>query len=207
MQLIEFKKGLLRSFESNALYIVLQKLFYGIKIIFRLYCFSCLCITLTLCTPSQEACHAPEVIYYLTVESQDHSQSAQRIKTYLQTEIPQKKYAITNQSGISWPYFQSFDLKEPVCPDSLMPPHTFVHRVKPIITQNQEEIKAGDYRVLITLMPTPDTLLNYNVTIHLKQPEGIEKSGESGIHFLDTINTLQPWLPYLKESIIRYSFK
>lgn len=160
------------------------------------------CITITGCDKSVDA---PEVNYYFKFETKQNKPVVRKIISFLETELPKQKYAITNQSGRKWPYYQAFDIQEKVHLDSLMPPHRFLHRMVPL--SSSVKTKNDDYVVLFSILPQPDTIFNYQVEIFYQESNLLQKSGDSGIHFMDTLNTNQPWIIELKKSIIRYSFK
>jgi hypothetical protein len=149
---------------------------------------------------------APDKNYYFSIEIPPNNGKAEMIRDFLSTSIPTKKYTITNSSGMHWPYYQSFDLEEEVNPDSLMPPHWFVHRM--VLNKQSDTIPIGDNFVRIEICPRTDTLLNYNVSVFAMKNHGLEMTATSGIHFLDTCrHTTNDMLQLLQQSMLRYSFK
>ena len=162
-------------------------------------------IILTACSAKRE--YAPDRNFYVEVITHQTDDASLNLATYTKEQIPQKKYTITNHSGMIWPFYKELELHERIPKDSLMPPHWFVHRM--ILLKMVEEIRPDEFLVRIDVMPHADTLPNYNVRIFRKDSTGLELSGQSGIHFLDSAEFASPNnLPevYLK-SIIRYSFK
>ncbi len=149
---------------------------------------------------------APEKNYYFTVQTPVDDTGAEKIRTYLEANIPKQKYTITNQSGGQWPFYQGFDLNEKIHPDSLMPPHWFVHRM--LLKDDGGKIDTGEYFVEIEILPEPDTLLNFNVSVFLMKENGLELTATSGVHYIDTtLYQKKDWLQFLQQSVVRYSFK
>ena len=162
-------------------------------------------IILTACSAKRE--YAPDRNFYVEVITHQTNDASLKLATYIKKQIPQKKYTITNQSGMIWPFYKELELHERIPIDSLMPPHWFVHRM--ISFEQDREIKQDEFLVRIDVMPQGDTLPNYNVRIFRKDSTGLELSGQSGIHYLDSAEFASPnnlFEVYLK-SIIRYSFK
>lgn len=129
------------------------------------------------------------------------------VTDFLKSEIPKKKYTVTNQSGISWPYYAAIELDETISIDSLMPPHWFLHKM--IVRENNFTLKKEDHLVRIQLMPQLDTVLNYQVDIYEMDSTALTLSATTGIHFVDSAAFLdqRSLLDHYLKSIIRYSFK
>ena len=155
---------------------------------------------------SGEKDYAPEKNFYFSVETPEGHPEAEKIRAYLETNIPKQKYTITNQSGMRWPFYQSFDLDEKVHSDSLMPPHWYLHRM--LLKSENSELQFGDFYVRMDIFPQPDTSLNFNVSVFIMQEHDLKMTGTSGIHFIDTaLHKAEGQRQFLQESIIRYSFK
>lgn len=60
------------------------------------------------CTPNNIK-NAPEITYYFEVKCGSPQPTCIQLKQYLEKNIPQYKYAITNQSGKKWPYYETFE--------------------------------------------------------------------------------------------------
>ena len=150
---------------------------------------------------------APDVNFYYSVQFPDLD-SVKIHADYISEQIPLHKYAITNASGYSWPFYQEFSLDETVMSDSLMPPHWFIHKMKPI-KGARYKIKEGEYHVVIDLYPQLDTLPNYNVKIYQMEGDSLRLSANTGIHYIlsNEYHSNEELSSLLLESIIRYSFK
>ncbi len=151
---------------------------------------------------------APDKNFYYSIEFPTENPEAQLHAAYIAERIPQFKYAITNSSGYHWPFYQSFDRDENVAIDSLMPPHWFTHKMIPAGKQ-KSEIDEGDYYVMISLYPEPDTLPNYNVIVYKMEVDSLHLSATTGVHYIQpqeyTSNASLSQL--LLETVLRYSFK
>ncbi|MBI1766959.1 MAG: hypothetical protein HYR67_01130 [Bacteroidetes bacterium] len=157
------------------------------------------------CVPEKR--YAPDRNFYLEIITHRKDDASLKLATYIKEQIPQKKYTITNHSGLTWPFYKELNLDERISKDSLMPPHWFVHRMIPLSTD--QAIKPNEFLVRIDLMPQTDTIPNYSVEILRKDSTGLMLSGQSGVHYIDSTeftSSSSLFEVYLK-SIIRYSFK
>jgi hypothetical protein len=162
---------------------------------------------ITLLSCSREFNSAPDEHYYVEIRTHEKDAFNRELASYLATGIPQKKYTITNGSGITWPYYAAFDLDEEIPIDSLMPPHTHIHKM--ILGDSNALRTENDHLVRVDIGSYPDTIPNYQVQIFKMDSLGLMLTGSSGIHFIDTTEFSPRQLLYdhhLK-SIIRYSFK
>jgi len=174
-------------------------------------------ITLLSCTSQKEQRIAPDSNYYLEIRTHQSDPINTELAEYLTAKIPQKKYTFTNTSGKKWPYYAAFDLDQDIPIDSLMAPHSHLHKM--ILGDSNSLRLNDDHLVRIDIMPYPDTLLNYQVQIFEMDSTGLTLTGGSGIHFIDTVELYPSFNTFTKfslhdllydhylKSIIRYSFK
>lgn len=129
------------------------------------------------------------------------------IKHYLETNIPAFNYSFTNSSAQHWPYYRAFELGEKIPIDSLMPPHTFIHKMVPSEKHHQPE--EDEFLVQIEIFAEPDTLPNYSVTILSRKNNEFQLSAPTGLHYIhpSEYQTSEQLADILLKSIIRYSFK
>ena len=156
---------------------------------------------------SEKSQPMPERNFYFEVKTHQNDTFTSGLAEFLKDKIPQKKYTITSQSGLTWPFYASLDLNESIAADSLMPPHWFLHKM--IFRDANAVLEKDDYLVEIHLMPKIDTLANYEVKIFMMDSTGLTVSGGSGVHFVDTVEFSSRLAIYdhFMKSIIRYSFK
>ncbi len=171
-----------------------------IKIILFLFIF------LSGCSPKPQNM-APDRNFYFTVESNSTSEVAVRNKLHLEEYIPEYKYAITNSSGNSWPYYQAMKLDDEIDLDSLMPPHSFIHKMIPL--QKGQKIEENEFVVHIEMFPLSDTIPNYSVSIYRKEKNELILSAKTGIHFIqpNEFNSQSELSVLFLQNILRYSFK
>ncbi|MEO5603758.1 MAG: hypothetical protein ABIR06_22760 [Cyclobacteriaceae bacterium] len=150
---------------------------------------------------------APEKNFRFIVKSNSSSETAERNKLYLEKNIPACKYAISNSSGRHWPYYQAFELEKAMHKDSLMPPHSFVHKMIPF--DKVQEIKDDEFFVYIEIFVLPDTLPNYSVSVFRKEKNEIQLSASTGIHFIQPseFKSQEELSDLFLKNILRYSFK
>lgn len=150
---------------------------------------------------------APDRNFYFEVKSNSSSPAANQCRQYLLKNIPLYKYSITNSSGQTWPFYETFDLDEEVPQDSLMPPHWFIHKMIPF--DDRVEMKEDEFLVRIEIFVLPDTVPNYGVSVYRKEGNDLTLSGSSGTHFIEPSEYKSeaefPEL-FLKHTV-RYSFK
>src|SRR5205085_5833748 len=89
--------------------------------------------------------YAPDRNFYIEVITHRKDDASLKLAAYIKEQIPQKKYTITNQSGLTWPFYKELKLDERISKDSLMPPHWFVHRM--ILLNSDLQIKANEFLV------------------------------------------------------------
>ena len=156
---------------------------------------------------SQNSQHTPERNFYFEMRTYQNNKFSNELAAFLKNNIPQQKYAITNRSGLAWPYYATLDLNETIALDSLMPPHWYVHKM--VLKNLNTALKVDDHMVWIDIMPHPDTIPNYRVEIYEMDSTGLTFSASSGIHFIDStkFSSTSTLSDYYLESIIRYSFK
>lgn len=165
-----------------------------------------LLVALTTACQSSEK-YAPDRNFYFEIVTYHNDEASIKLAEYLREQIPSRKYTITNQSGLVWPFYRALNLDEKISKDSLMPPHWYVHRMIPL--KKGEQIDDDGFLVRIHVIPQPDTLPNYYVDIFRRDSTGLSLSGQSGIHYIDSTEFSSEsslYQTYLK-SIIRYSFK
>jgi hypothetical protein len=151
--------------------------------------------------------YAPDRSFYFEIINHGKDDASVTLASSIEEQIPQRKYTITNHSGLTWPFYKELELDERISKDSLMPPHWFVHRMIPF--KKNQLIKPNEFLVRIEVLPKHDTLPNYSVEIFRMDSTGLSLSGQSGIHYIDSTefaSSHQLFEIYLK-SIIRYSFK
>ncbi len=148
----------------------------------------------------------PERNYFVEIKTNQNNEFNNKLVAFLKDKIPQKKYAITNSSGVAWPFYASLNADETIAVDSLMPPHWFIHKM--ILKEPNSVLQGDDHLVKIELMVKPDTLLNYRVEVYEMNSTQLSLTATSGIHFMDSTKFSSAGLldHYLK-SILRYSFK
>jgi hypothetical protein len=151
--------------------------------------------------------HTPERNFYFEIKAYQNNEFNNRLATFLKNRIPQQKYAITNRSGLVWPYYATLELNETISIDSLMPPHWYVHKM--IFKNSNSVLEKEDHLVRIDLMPHLDTIPNYRVEIYKMDSTGLAFSASSGIHFVDPakFSSHQSLHEHCLKAIIRYSFK
>jgi hypothetical protein len=166
-----------------------------------------LVIAVAMLSCSENGKRTPERNFYFEIKTYQQNDFSTSLASYLMSNIPQKKYVITNRSGLEWPYYAGLELDETILLDSLMPPHWNVHKM--ILKDFNSVLKTDDHLVRIDLMPQLDTIPNYRVEIYEMDSTGLTFSASSGIHFIDSTE-FSPNLSlsdYCLKSIIRYSFK
>jgi hypothetical protein len=151
--------------------------------------------------------HAPDRNFYFEIITHDNSELSTKLAEFLKEQIPKKKYTITNHSGLTWPFYKELDLDENISPDSLMPPHWYLHKMTPY--ENNIAIMRDEFLVKIDLLQQPDTLPNYSVKIFRMDSTGLTLSAETGIHYIDSteFTSKASLLDTYLRSVIRYSFK
>jgi hypothetical protein len=164
-------------------------------------------ITAVMLSCSDNAPPTPERNFYFEIGAYQKNKFSSELAALLKNKIPQQKYAITNRSGMVWPYYQAMELNETISTDSLMPPHWYVHKM--IFKDSNSIIEKEDHLVRIDLMPHLDTIPNYRVEIYEMDSIGLTFSASSGIHFVDSTKLPSglSFNEYCLKSIIRYSFK
>jgi hypothetical protein len=174
---------------------------------FAIHLVRILLITIVLCGCNPRGDYAPDRNFYFEVIPHRFDEQSKKLADYLEKQIPRKKYTITNQSGLEWPFYKELNLDEQILRDSLMPPHWFMHRMIPF-TKGQV-INTDEFLVRIEVQPMVDTIPNYSVEIFRRDSTGLSLSGQSGIHFIDTTEfaTNDQLFQIYLQSIIRYSFK
>ena len=147
---------------------------------------------------------APEVIFYYQIEIINADPAAHIIMQELEQSFPLRKYAITNSSGYTKPFYQEFVLNYDVAADSLMPPHTFVHKMQPF---NGEIIPETASRLLkIHLFPEREP--SYSMEIYLWESKSWNFLAQTGIHPINSQGLdYQELTAKFRESIIQFSFK
>ena len=155
---------------------------------------------------SKQAPSTPERNFYVEIKTNQDDEFNNRLVAFLKDKIPQKKYAITNRSGLAWPFYASLNTDASIALDSLMPPHWYIHKM--ILKEPNSVLQVEDHLVKIELMVQPDTLLNYRVEVYEMDSTQLSLTATSGIHFIDSTKFSSVSLSdhYLK-SILRYSFK
>lgn len=147
---------------------------------------------------------AKDKTFYYTVSSP--SKNTANLIHFLNENINNKRVTITNQSGLTSPFYYVLNDDEKLPYDSLMPPHYFIHAMK---KKNDNEIPPGDYFVDFKVMLEADTLPNYELTVFLMDSEGLKRTGYITRHYIDPILSADSALLYdtFLKSLIRYSFK
>lgn len=147
---------------------------------------------------------AANKIYYYTVSSP--SDSAANLVTFLTESLDNKRVAITNGSGLTWPFYKIIKPNEDLPLDSLMPPHDFVHLLR---EKGDNQIAPEEYYIDIRVMIETGSQPSYELFIYKMTPAGLELTAKTGIHHLDASSFEGKASLYdlFLKSIIRYSFK
>jgi len=149
---------------------------------------------------------AEDYTFYCQIQDDLGTDFSRKLKNHLESTFPLKKYAITNSSGMTWPFYREFELDEAVPKDSLMPPHTYVHVIK---KYNEQKIEAHDRMMQVILFPEKNYLPAYSMKLYRRDSSGWKLMAQTGIHAIDSasFNTDNELINQFEKSIIRYSFK
>jgi hypothetical protein len=165
-----------------------------------------------VCLASAESCsprkkYAPDRNFYFEISTLEKSMLSAKLEEYLREQLPKKKYTITNESGLTWPFYKELNLEDDILQDSLMPPHWYLHKMIPLV--DTKEIKRDEFLVKIDLLPRADTLPNYSLKIFRMDSAGLKLSAETGIHYIDSteFNSQSSLVDAFLRNIIRFSFK
>ena len=83
---------------------------------------------------------------------EENTERSEQFISDLFFNIPKQKYAITHSSGNkAWPWYEPFAPDARLSVDSIMPPHTIFHVIKPY--QEGMTHKQGDYLIEAVLKP------------------------------------------------------
>lgn len=142
--------------------------------------------------------------FYFTITSP--SKNTTNLVRFLKENMNNKRVTITYRSGEVWPFYYILDEDEKLPYDSLMPPHYYIHAMKEL---DGDEILPGEYFVDIQVMPVPDTIPNYELTVFLMDSLGLKATGHIATHYLEASQAADSTLIYdtILKSLIRYSFK
>ena len=153
-----------------------------------------------------EVALAKEGTYYINMSSYCSDLTANKRKAAIQDKLIQKKYAITHQAGLSWPFFESYHLDESIPKEDLMPPHTLSHTFKMI--EEVEQFKENDARLNITLKCSEGIYSFDMVTYHFRNGQW-NKTVDTGNHIIprNKYSNEEELTAVLFQSIVRYSFK
>lgn len=145
---------------------------------------------------------APEVTFYFEIQVSNQNQLGLEVKKELEEYFPKRKYAMTNSSAYTEPYYEEFKLDENVPLDSIIPPHTFAHRM---------EILGEDYPEnsrLLKIQLFPGGKSEYSMEIYKRENNNWVFLAQTGVHPIPERNgDKEDLIKRFRESIIRYSFK
>ncbi|MBL7851109.1 MAG: hypothetical protein JNN04_09420 [Cyclobacteriaceae bacterium] len=156
--------------------------------------------------PADGGKYATSKIFYFEVNCPTGGPNCAEAKALLDREIPLYKYTFTPGSSRTWPYYRAFPPDAQVPPDSLISPHTQLHRLLP--KSERPWIGGGEYLVTIDLYINNDTEPEYLVNVyHLEQGNAV-LTGTSGPQLAVQRPGMSLSMPeILLRSVIRYSFK
>ncbi len=156
--------------------------------------------------PAYTGAYASTKIFYFEVKCPTGGPNCMEAKAYLEQEIPKYKYTFSPGSSRTWPYYRAYLPDSQVPYDSLIPPHTQLHRLLPY--SERPWFGGGEYLVSILLYPTQDSIPEYRVDVYRINPGDPELTGTSGIQFAEQRPGMSLTMPeILLRSVIRYSFK
>ena len=169
----------------------------------RILIIASLCWSIAGCSGEKDNV-AKDKIYYYTVTSPVDSVSD--LVHFLRKNLNNKRVAITNGSGLAWPFYKVIEPNEDLPLDSLMPPHHFVHLLR---EKGDNKIAPQEYYIDIRVMIETGSQPSYELFIYKMTPTGLELTAKTGIHHLNASSFEDKASLYdlFLKSIIRYSFK
>lgn len=150
--------------------------------------------------------YASTKIFYFEVNCPTGGPNCEEAKALLERELPLYKYTFTPGSSQTWPYYRAFAPDAQVPYDSLISPHTQLHRLLP--RAEKPWIGGGEYLVVIDLYTNNDTIPEYQVNVYHPGKGNAVLSGTSGPQLAVQRQGMSLTMPeILLKSVIRYSFK
>lgn len=159
--------------------------------------------TLVCCTRQEKPEIAKNRKFFFTITSPSANDTD--LIDYLVSNMENKRIAITNQSGTTWPFYEILPSDYSLPIDSLIPPHHFVH----LLERADQTINLGEYFMEIRVMIETDTIPNYDMIIYQMDKSGLKVSTKTGFQYADysvQFDSL-PSKEILLKSILRHSFK
>lgn len=141
--------------------------------------------------------------YYFTIEDATTNNLKEDVSIILQAN----RYAITDQAGQDWPYFEKFDLTENILKSDLMPPHTISHQLIKL-EGNSDKVEEGDFKLAITLINENDAY-SFDMIIYKWHNNDWEHMVDSGNHKIaeSRYSSHEELIQAMSNTIIRFSFK
>lgn len=156
--------------------------------------------------PADGGKYASTKIFYFEVNCPTGGPNCAEAKALLDREIPLYKYTFTPGSSRTWPYYRAFPPDAKVPGDSLISPHTQLHRLLP--RSEKPLIGGGEYLVVIDLYTNNDSIPAYLVNVYRLEKGNAVFSGTSGPQLAVQRPGMSLSMPeILLKSVIRYSFK
>ncbi|MFY0687922.1 MAG: hypothetical protein JXQ90_12195 [Cyclobacteriaceae bacterium] len=151
--------------------------------------------------------HAPLRVYYWEIADMANREYSTEDIDWIVSEIPKYKYAITYTSGVSWPFYEPYDLDHPVPKQDLMPPHVHVHQYLPF-----SEYDPADQDVIkVNIAYSIDSLNQPIVSVMMEKraDDGWKKLVDTGSHVVlaKHFNSPSERRKRTLETILRNSFK
>lgn len=156
--------------------------------------------------PADKGTYASSKIFYFEVNCPTGGPNCAEAKRYLDQEIPKYKYTFSPGSSRTWPYYSAFPPDAQVPYDSLIPPHTQLHRLLP--RSEKPWIGGGESLVTIDLYINSDSIPDYLVNVYRLDQGNAVLTGTSGPQLAIQRPGMSLSMPeILLKSVIRYSFK
>jgi hypothetical protein len=155
--------------------------------------------------PKQE--YAKSVNYYFEIMEEFSNDSNFNLTGEISKLLPNKQYAITNNSGLIWPFFQEFDLNDNVLKSDLMSPHTITHTLLSI-DGNEGNFEDGDAKLKI-ILKNDHGEYSFDMVIYKWNKNEWIKSVNTGNHKIlkSKYNSTGDLAKVISKNIVRYSFK
>ncbi len=156
--------------------------------------------------PADGNFYASTKTLYFEVKCPTGGPNCAEAKQLLEQEIPKYEYTFSPGSSRTWPYYRAFSPDENVPLDSLIPPHSQLHRLLPL--SEKPWIGSGESLVSIELYLHNDSIPDYIVNVYgLDQGKAVI-TGTSGPQVATQRPGMSLSMPeILLKSAIRYSFK
>ncbi|MDH5608550.1 MAG: hypothetical protein OEY56_03645 [Cyclobacteriaceae bacterium] len=165
-----------------------------------------LMLVLNSCTKDTTV-YAEDQNYYFLFIDLENTAGSQSDLMAITSMLPVKKYIITNESGLDWPFFASYDLDEKVPADSIMAPHLYIHRFIP--WPGEENTAIGDVKLTISYHYDAKQQPVLGIVKHEKDSTGWGHQVDTGTHIVEDKYYSTEGEKQLRayQTIVRYSFK